>query len=309
MAGLLTDRAMVSGRTPLASPARRGARRHASQTWRQARQAPLMRFCPLQHIPAASHCPEAASLSGTVPLRRLTRRPMCRRGSSMRFSMPVGTSAECPYRCDPRTSRGARSRVMHRRFLASDVPLPARVSPGLVAAWLLPVQQRSWGCALRSVDPDTPVTRTFPWAGPTCRFLPAVHLDIFRRGTSRAEVGCITHIPADSSWTLSSRLLGFIPAANLPLRDPFSPDAPRQCCHGLCLFQDLRDAARRVHAGSTPRGPSTSGNRFRLRSAHGFHVQRQTRNDGEAIAGDFLVRHAVRGCAPRRTIPLATIRY
>jgi hypothetical protein len=64
-----------------------GARRHASRTWRQARRTPLLRFCPLQHIPAASHCPGAASRSGTVPLRRLSRRPMCRRGSSLRFSM------------------------------------------------------------------------------------------------------------------------------------------------------------------------------------------------------------------------------
>jgi hypothetical protein len=48
----------------------RTARRRASQTRRQAGRTPLMGFVPLQHIPAASHCPPAASHWGTVPLRR-----------------------------------------------------------------------------------------------------------------------------------------------------------------------------------------------------------------------------------------------
>lgn len=99
------------------------ARRHASQTRRQARRTPLMRFGPLQHFPAASHCPGAASRSGTVPLRRLPRQPLCRHGSSLRFSVPIEGPWTAHF-CAVRGSRGP-GRVMHRRFLASDVPLPA----------------------------------------------------------------------------------------------------------------------------------------------------------------------------------------
>jgi hypothetical protein len=88
------------------------------------------------------------------------------------------------------------------------------------------LQQRSWGCALRSLDPDARVTVTFPWVGPTCRFLRAVHLDNFRRGTGQAE-GRIESPTFQltrhgrshrGSWALSPRPV-------CTSRDPFSRSA------------------------------------------------------------------------------------
>jgi hypothetical protein len=116
-------------------------------------------------------------------------------------------------------------------------------------------QQRSWGYTLRSFNPGRGWLVTFPCAGPTCRFLRAVRLDGFRRGTGR--FGGLTSSPTfaiDSSWTLSARLLGFVPAGQSAVASHRCPQrtAPRQCCPGLGLFQDVRDAVRRVHAGSSP---------------------------------------------------------
>jgi hypothetical protein len=59
--------------------------------------------------------------SGTVPLRRLPRQPVCRRESSVRFLMLRGFGVR-PVSV-PFADAGP-GRVMHRRFLASDVPLP-----------------------------------------------------------------------------------------------------------------------------------------------------------------------------------------
>lgn len=106
--------------------------------------------------------------------------------------------------------------------------------------------------------------RTSLFAGPTCRFL-NVLLDGFCRGPVDLRNLSIHPHSVDRPRTFTAAP-GLVPAGN-PCRGPLTQ---RPILPWALPLPGFRTPHRCAQAGSTPHGPSASGHRFRLLSAHGF---------------------------------------
>jgi hypothetical protein len=166
------------------------------------------------------------------------------------------------------------------------------------------LQQRSWGCALRSFSPgpgwlNVSVDRTH------LPFPERVHLDNFRRGTGRSE-------NLKSAPTLKSTRRGHSHRgswASFPwpvcCRAGFWAERQRYC-RGLCLLQDCRTlfgAFTRARPRVDHQPPETASGSYPLM---GFACS-DWREMAAKQSPDFVVRHVV-SQASRKTIATSTIR-